>query len=707
MLPGGELEPVRLKRSRLRQLPGWILLFALGLWAAGAGISVLIHHTILQSRLTEHLAAAFGRPVQVDRYEFSFWTGPAIEVQSVTVGEDPRFGQEYFLRADSLRVQLRWRSLIRGHLELGTLSLTRPSLNVVRNASGDWNLAEWLPRTGQNGTSSLSAAASALRVQRIELSGGRVNFKLADQKLPFAFVGVDGTVEEDGPSRWRMDVDATPWRASVLTQQAGSVHVSGHVGGTSSRLLPATLDAAWTDASISDALRLARGDDYGIRGNLTTTVSAKTINGEWDVQARAEMRQIHRWDLALRPDNPALNLIAQMKIDPRTSAIDLTQAGIEAPHSNAQITGRFVWGNGSLSKKGQQPADRLELSNFTIDLSDAFAWVRAFHSDVADRVAMQGMASASGVLSGWPPRVESASIATDGADLSGIGMRVPVHLGHVDLHYDHNRISLLPVTISFGSPTMPSAGSLRIDALFKPRPSPTPNLRIAGSMVQARDLVTTAGLLGWNFSRGWDIGGPLRCDLRWQGTRPWSAQPVGFLEIGGATDSDGASLGAPFLNQPIVKIKARAELKPGSRHVALSSASAFGARWNGTLDHHDSGGGWQFALSADHLDAADLDRWLNPRWRESLIDRMLPFLNSASVDHETQKCASARTTGHWINLSLARHIAQPARNTRAERAPDRVRERERAILRRRHERICRRGFERDSVLSGVGEFFSR
>ena len=66
--------------------------------------------------------------------------------QSVTFAEDPRFGHEYFLRAESVTVRLRWQSLLRGHMELGTVSLTKPSLNLVRNSAGDWNLAEWLPR---------------------------------------------------------------------------------------------------------------------------------------------------------------------------------------------------------------------------------------------------------------------------------------------------------------------------------------------------------------------------------------------------------------------------------------------------------------------------------------------------------------------------------------------------------------------------------
>ncbi len=147
-----------------------------------------------------------------------------------------------------------------------------------------------------------------------------------------------------------------------------------------------------------------------------------------------------------------------------------------------------------------------------------------------------------------------------------------------------------------------------------------------------------AAALGWNLSRGWDLTGPFACDLLWQEPPyPWTvagaSQPVGWVEFGGpsaspVTGSGGDSLRAPFLNRSVDQIKARAEWKPGSRHIALASAQAFGARWSGTFDRRDPSGEWQFALSADHLAAADLDRWLNPAWRESFLDRMLPFLNS-------------------------------------------------------------------------------
>ena len=168
------------------------------------------------------------------RYNFSLWGGPTLEAQSVTFSEDPRFGYEYFLRAESLTVRLRWESLFRGHLQLGTISLVRPSLNLVRNADGDWNVAEWLPKPSGPSAATSSSQPSAIRFGRIEVDSGRINFKRASEKLPFALVNVSGYLEPDDQGRWTMNLSAVPTRAAVVVQQAGTIYVSGHVGGTSS-----------------------------------------------------------------------------------------------------------------------------------------------------------------------------------------------------------------------------------------------------------------------------------------------------------------------------------------------------------------------------------------------------------------------------------------------------------------------------------------
>jgi hypothetical protein len=254
-------------------------------------------------------------------------------------------------------------------------------------------------------------------------------------------------------------------------------------------------------------------------------------------------------------------------------------------------------------------------------LNDVLAWVRAFHSDVAPDISLHGFANVDGNISGWPWRMNQAAVAIDGANLAGSRLRVPARLGNVQFHYDDGIASLAPVSLSFGA----SASSFRMEASTKPGSSDFPTFHLIGNLTQARDLIATASALGWNISRGWDLAGPVRCDLRWQGAAfPWRVQPTGSIDWGG--ESGEMSLRTPFINQPIENIRAHADWRTGSHHISLSSAAAFGARWAGSFDRRESGG-WQFALSADHLAVADVDRWLNPQWRESFFDRVLPFLN--------------------------------------------------------------------------------
>jgi AsmA-like C-terminal region/AsmA family len=601
----------------------WVALVLVCLWLADVGISLLIQHTALKGRVTSHLAAAFGRPVEVRSYRFTLWTGPALEARFVTVSEDPRFGQEYFLRAESLTLRIRWRSLFSGHLELGTISLAHPSLNLARDAEGGWNLAEWLPRpaTSANPTANAyvtRALTSAPRFRKIDVDSGRINFKRGDEKLPFAFIGVNGTLETESAGLWRLDLVAVPSRAAVIVQQPGVLHLVGYLGGTSSRLRPAVLQLDWSNASLTDVLRLARGRDYGVRGNLGVSVTARTHGDSWLLQGSAALTQLHRWDLPLRADNPSVNVVASSRLDASGSRLELTQARIEAPHSSARVTGTLDW---TLSGP-DSPGTQLRVVSDALGLRDALAWGRAFHSNIAEGIALEGFAQLDLALGGWPPRLQSASLDFPRAEFSGNRLRVPVRLGPVLARYDQKKgITLSPTTVALGS----AANSFRIDGFAKPDAGSF-SVHLQGSTAQARDIAAASNQLGWNLARGWDVAGPVRCDLHWQGMGwPLRTTLAGVIEWG--TPAAGASLHAQFLNLPIEQVRARAELKSGTTHLTLSSAQAFGAHWNGTLEH-DLSDGWQFAVSGDALSAANLDRWLNPRWRESFLDRILPFLNS-------------------------------------------------------------------------------
>ena len=220
--------------------------------------SLLVRTDRAHAWLGRQLQSSFGRAVDVRQYSASLFPTPRLDAYGISVGEDPGFGHEYFLRADRLSAGLRWTGLLRGRFELGTLKLERPSLIFVRNREGRWNLERWLAMATpvamiSPGTAPRSAPGHHL--EKIAINDGRANFKFGDDKTSFAFVEVDGSVEQTAPGRWKLDLTAQPWRSGVPLQLAGTVKVHGDVAGTSARLQPAHFQISWDKSSLADVFR--------------------------------------------------------------------------------------------------------------------------------------------------------------------------------------------------------------------------------------------------------------------------------------------------------------------------------------------------------------------------------------------------------------------------------------------------------------------
>jgi hypothetical protein len=102
-------------------------------------------------------------------------------------------------------------------------------------------------------------------------------------------------------------------------------------------------------------------------------------------------------------------------------------------------------------------------------------------------------------------------------------------------------------------------------------------------------------------------------------TRTWS----------GHIDVNKASLQVAGLNQPLQLNKGRLEWKDGLRIGSITEVEGFGATWSGQVAEAavaDGSAKWNFQLHANHLEAADLDRWMGPRARPGWLQRLLPSL---------------------------------------------------------------------------------
>jgi hypothetical protein len=639
--------------NRLRKWWRPALIVAACVIAAQVGVSFLARTHRVHAYLVEHLERAFGRPVEVKSFNVLLFPRLWLDADQVTIGEDPAFGNEYFLRAEHLTAGLRWAGLLRGHFEFGTLSLSRPSLILVRNAEGRWNLERWLPPAKAISTSGLqrygpaSVMTPANRLSRIDIDDGRVNFKLADEKLPFAFTGVSGTVEQVSTGRWQLQLEAQPWRSGAALQSAGTVIVRGDVAGTSTRLQPAEIHVHWDQASLADLLRLFRGRDYGVRGVFALDATAKSgvpesgpvshaQPGDWSYVLQARATQIHRWDLNERSDNPHVNVNLLGRLNVGTGNAFAERIVVETSKSNLRGTAHAAI--------SADPSWDVHLDSAGVQASDILAWYRAFQPDVDDAITVNQYFTGQMSLRGWPLQLEDAVFSSEGGEARVPGIGQPLRIGAVEGGRQHARFAVDPVRVSYSAsssrgevPAPASANAAKRHAANESRgiasigfahdfDERAGHLSIDGHLEKVEDVLKIAAAFGHPLNHGWEVIGPASAALRWD----WSGtSPRGRWN--GRVDLARAELQAAGLNQPLELNKASLEWKDGLRTSVIGDMQGFGAAWSGTISQSDAADAdgaakWNFQLHADHLDAAELDRWIGPRARPGWLQRLLPSL---------------------------------------------------------------------------------
>jgi hypothetical protein len=630
--------------------PGLALLLALV--AVQEGVSLLVRTGRARAFLTRQLGSSFGRDVEVRQFSASLFPSPRLDAYGVSVGEDPAFGQEYFLRAERLSARLRWIGLLRGRFELGTLELERPSLILVRDQEGRWNLERWLPtatmtRTASAATNSGARAPSAYHLQRIDINDGRVNFKLGDNKTSVAFLQVEGSVEQTAIGRWSLDLTAEPWRSGVPLQLAGTVRVRGDVAGTSARLQPAHFQISWAKCSLADVFRLIGGSDFGVRGLFAAEATAASTNallpgnknvapGDWTFAVRARASGIHRWDLTERDDNPRVGIRINGRWNPGAGTMDADEITVESPHSNLR-------GTASLNNVAESSLE-VRMDSAGIQAADLLDWYRAFRPGVAEEIRATQYFTGAANFRGWPLSLNELAFSSPGGRWTVPGFIGPVEVRALRGGTQKQKLVIEPFgvniptgkTVSSSAKVRPASGNISGGSvvgatanlsLVHDFDAKAGGIRIEGQAARIQDIFGLANAFGRPLQNGWELRGQATADLHWD----WS--PGSVPAWNGRADVVQATLQVAGLNQPVQLENLRAEWRNAVREFTLGKVVAFGAIWSGSVEQprilpSDFGeteiAPWTFQLQADHLDAAELDRWIGPRARPGWLQRLLP-----------------------------------------------------------------------------------
>ena len=282
----------------------WLALLATLALLAAVIVPPLVSVNRYKSRITQLMSESLGRPVRLSSVEMRLLPVPEFVLTDLTVEEDPAYGAEPVLRANTVTASIRLMSLWRGRVEIGTISVDEASLNIVRTPEGRWNL-DPLFRTAAKASPEVEGATPAHKravpLPYLEATNARINFKRGAEKLPFSLVNTDLSFWQEQPGDWRIRLRGQPARTDVSLQLAdtGVVRLEGHAHSAAQlRQLPIHLDMEWQEAQLGQLMRLVLGSDPGWRGNLTGELHLDGTADAAEIKTRLRATGVHRAEFA-------------------------------------------------------------------------------------------------------------------------------------------------------------------------------------------------------------------------------------------------------------------------------------------------------------------------------------------------------------------------------------------------------------------------
>lgn len=257
-----------------------------------------------QTRIAQTISASIGRNVTFSDVRLRLLPRPGFVFSGFVVAEDPAFGAEPMLSAQKMTASIRLSSLWRGRMEISRLSFDAPSLNLVRNERGLWNIGGSL-RQASNVPVAPTAAirpTTAARFPYIEASDARLNFKIGTVKQAFSLLETDVSLWLENPTQWRMRLEARPLRTDAYLGDTGTLKAEATFDRAHNEPLedmPLKADFRWENAQLGQATWLLTGQDRGWRGNLDLRGQAHGTSKDLHLTSRVSVNGFRRYNISV------------------------------------------------------------------------------------------------------------------------------------------------------------------------------------------------------------------------------------------------------------------------------------------------------------------------------------------------------------------------------------------------------------------------
>lgn len=604
----------------------------------------------LRKRIATSIGSALGRRVSLDNVRLRVLPRPGFDLEGLVIYDDPAFSAEPMIRAQEVSAPIRFRSLLRGRLEIATLSASEPSINLVRDDHGRWNLASLLERNAQIPAAPTGKPASERRpaFPYLEAVHARINFKIGQTKKSYALMDADVALWQDSENSWGARIKAAPVRTDFNLTDTGLLQINATWQRASAlRSTPLQLTVQWQKGQLGQITKLLSGKDRGWRGGVDFTANVSGTPEALLIQSQTAIEDFRRYDI-VHSESVRLATGCSGQYNAVTST--LANVLCESPVSGGTLRLR-----GELSRAAEAPDYDLTLEAEQIPLTSVVRLLRQAKKQIPGDLTSTGLLNAEFRARG------NASDASEDPQQgfvpqwTGHGFATNVHLssmaGKNEVAFATIPLALVPVTpMATGSHGNRLGHSRTEEDKEKDEEPAETHLQIgpvavevnasapfnAGGWISAagyrfflrgdvelKDLFRLENVLGLPLSRP-AAEGSAKLDMSVSG--PWQGFAVPTTL--GTAQLRNVHAEMHGLNTPIEIGSAALSLDPDAARMEKISARIGTTHWSGgggTQRHCTvssptpgvaSGAGptcvFQFDLTADQLSTEDLAQWFTP-----------------------------------------------------------------------------------------------
>ena len=483
----------------------------------------------------------------------------ALEAKDVVIGEDPAFfRQRPFAKAQKLAVRIDIFGLLRRQLNIDSMRVANPLIELIRDAKGRWNTDSLTARDG---------SSSPLQLTEVRIDHGRV--ALATPDHPRAeYQNIDVQLRDYGSGR------PSPLSVTAhMPDNRGALTFKGTLNGSA-----VAGDLAMKDCALP-ALEAALG-----RPLFGTNKADGTLSGQAKITNAAKAWSA-AGNLDLRSPTHG-NVTATYKLDSKADLVRVDQFDARIGHLNLRVTGTVNSGRLALRLHAAD-APIGELAKLAAGFGIAFAPGMVVQGTVGADLAITGTTAAP-LFDG---QVRAAKLEMRGGEL-----KQPVRTAALTLDLTPERLTARPFEVQSGSTRL--NGGFSLAQYSSQRPQLEATVTVPKSSLA--DLVGMAQAYGLHAARGVRATGEAAVEAHISGPLAKGSA----LQYRGTGLMEGATIETTTLTRPVMVRSARLRFEGESVGVEALDATIGQTTLTGRIasrnDHLD------FALSADKVDIDEL-----------------------------------------------------------------------------------------------------